>query len=50
VIVGAVMMDIRSQETTLWGTVVLVFSMIGFTGMSLSIVGVIIGIIGSPWQ
>lgn len=46
VILGAVMMNIRPQETTLWGVVVLVFSVIGFTGMGLSIVGAIIGIIG----
>ena len=46
VILGAVMMNIRPQETTLWGIVVLVLSVIGFTGMGLSIVGAIIGIIG----
>lgn len=46
VILGAVMMNTRPQETTLWGLVVLVFSVIGFTGMGLSIVGAIIGIIG----
>lgn len=46
VIIGAVMMNIRPQETTLWGIVVLIFSVIGFTGMGLSIAGAIIGIIG----
>lgn len=46
VILGAVMMNTRPQETTLWGIVVLVFSVIGFTGMGLSIIGAIIGIIG----
>ena len=46
VILGAVMMNTRPQETTLWGIIVLVFSVIGFTGMGLSIVGAIIGIIG----
>ena len=46
VILGAVMMNTRPQETTLWGIVVLVFSVRGFTGMGLSIIGAIIGIIG----
>jgi len=46
VLLGAVMMNTQPQEATLWGIVVLVFSVIGLTGMGLSIVGGIIGIIG----
>ena len=46
VILGAVLMKIIPKETTIWGIVVLVFSVIGFTGMGLSFIGAIIGIIG----
>ena len=46
VVVGAIMMTARPQETTAWGIIVLIFSIIGFTGMGLSILGAIIGIIG----
>lgn len=46
VVVGAIMMNARPQETTTWGIIVLIFSIIGFTGMGLSILGAIIGIIG----
>ena len=46
VIVGAVMINARPQETTLWGIIIIIFSIIGFTGMGLSIFGSILGIIG----
>ena len=46
VIIGAILMNIRPQETTTWGIMVLLFSIIGFTGMSFSILGSILGIIG----
>jgi hypothetical protein len=46
VLVGAIMMNARPQETTTWGIMVLIFSVIGFTGMGFSILGAIIGIIG----
>jgi hypothetical protein len=46
VIVGAIMMSKRSREATIWGIVVLVFSVLGLTGMGLAILGSILGIIG----
>jgi hypothetical protein len=46
VLAGAIMMNARPQETTTWGIIVLIFSIIGFTGMGFSILGAIIGIIG----
>jgi hypothetical protein len=46
VIVGAIMMSKRSHEATIWGIVVLVFSVLGLTGMGLAILGSILGIIG----
>jgi hypothetical protein len=46
VIVGAVMINARPQETTLWGIIIIIFSIVGFTGMGLSFLGSILGIIG----
>jgi hypothetical protein len=46
VIIGAIMMSKRSHEATMWGIVVLVFSVLGFTGMGLALLGSILGIIG----
>jgi hypothetical protein len=46
VIVGAVMINARPQETTLWGIIIVIFSIVGFTGMGLSFFGSILGIIG----
>lgn len=46
VIIGAIMMSKRSHEATMWGIVVLVFSVLGFTGMGLTLLGSILGIIG----
>jgi hypothetical protein len=46
VIVGAVMINARPQETTIWGIIIVIFSIVGFTGMGLSFFGSILGIIG----
>jgi hypothetical protein len=46
VIIGAIMMNKRSREATILGIVVLVFSVVGLTGMGLAILGSILGIIG----
>jgi hypothetical protein len=46
VIVGAIMMNKRSHEATVCGIVVLVFSVLGLTGIGLAILGSILGIIG----
>lgn len=46
VIVGAVMINARPQGTTLWGIIIIIFSIVGFTGMGLSFLGSILGIIG----
>ncbi|MDP9288382.1 MAG: hypothetical protein M3P08_09305 [Thermoproteota archaeon] len=46
VIIGAIMMNKRSHEATIWGILVLVFSVLGLTGMGLAISGSILGIIG----
>lgn len=46
VIIGAIMMNKRSHEATIWGILVLVFSVLGLTGMGLAILGSILGIIG----
>ncbi len=46
VLVGAIMMNARPQETRIWGIIVLVFSIMGFTAMGFSILGAILGIIG----
>jgi hypothetical protein len=46
VIIGAIMLSKRSHEATTWGIVVLVFSVLGLTGMGFAILGSILGIIG----
>ena len=46
VLFGAIMMNARPQETRIWGVIVLVFAIVGFTGMGFSILGAILGIIG----
>jgi len=46
VLFGAIMMNARPQETQIWGVIVLVFAIVGFTGMGFSILGAILGIIG----
>ncbi len=45
VLFGAIMMNARPYETRNWGTIVLVFSVIGLVGMGLSTLGGIIGIV-----
>jgi hypothetical protein len=41
------LLDCRiSAEATIWGIIVLVFSVLGLTGMGLAILGTILGIIG----
>ena len=46
VIIGAIMLSKRSQEATICGIIVLVFSVVALVGMRLSILGSVIGIIG----
>jgi hypothetical protein len=46
VIIGAVIINARPQQTTLWGIIIVIFSIVGFTGMGLSFLGSILGIIG----
>jgi hypothetical protein len=46
VIAGAVIINARPQQTTLWGIIIVIFSIVGFTGMGLSFLGSILGIIG----
>ncbi len=46
VIIGAVMLNARPAEHLAWGTIVLVFSLISFTGMGGFFVGALLGIIG----
>jgi hypothetical protein len=46
VIIAAIMMSKRLHEATIWGIVVLVFSVLGLTGMGLAILGSILGVIG----
>ncbi|MFN3383562.1 MAG: DUF6114 domain-containing protein [Archaeoglobaceae archaeon] len=46
VIIGAIMLNARPAEHILWGTIILVFSVISFVGMGGFMVGAIIGIIG----
>ncbi len=46
ILFGAIMMQIRPKENSIWGIIVIIFSVMGFTGMGFSILGAIIGIIG----
>ena len=46
ILLGAIMMNSRPQETRNWGIIVLIFSVLGLAGMGLSILGGIIGIVG----
>ncbi|MEM0203168.1 MAG: DUF6114 domain-containing protein [Archaeoglobaceae archaeon] len=46
VIIGAVMLNARPAEHNVWGTIILVFSVISFLGMGGFMVGAILGIIG----
>ncbi|MGD0329879.1 MAG: DUF6114 domain-containing protein [Nitrososphaeria archaeon] len=49
VIIAAVMLDTRPSEHTIWGIIVLVFSIISFLGMGGFFVGAILGIIGGAF-
>jgi hypothetical protein len=46
VVIGATMLKFRPQQTTLLGIIIIVFSVVGFTGMGISFIGSILGIIG----
>ena len=46
VVIGAILLRARRLQTTLWGIIIVVFSIVGFTGMGLSFLGSILGIIG----
>lgn len=46
VLMGAIMLNARPRQNTLWGIIIVIFSIIGFTGMGLSFLGSILGIIG----
>jgi hypothetical protein len=46
VLFSAIMMNIQPRNTYTWGIIVLIFSILGFVGMGLSILGSIIGVIG----
>ena len=47
VIIGAVMVNMRPEEHTSWGVIILVFSIISFLGTGGFFIGAILGIIGS---
>ena len=46
VVIGAIMLNFRSQQNILWGIIIVIFSVVGFTGMGISFIGSILGIIG----
>lgn len=46
VLMGAIMLNARPRQNTLWGIIIVIFSIVGFTGMGLSFLGSILGIIG----
>jgi hypothetical protein len=46
VIIGGIMASKRPQEATIWGSIVLAFSVLALAGMGFSILGSILGIIG----
>ena len=46
VLIGAIMMNARPGQNTLWGIITVIFSIVGFTGMGLSFLGSILVIIG----
>jgi len=47
VLIGAIMLNFQPQQSTLWGIIIVIFSIVGFTGMGLSFLGSILGIIGA---
>lgn len=46
VLVGALMINVRRNEQTTWGIIILVFSIASFIGMGGYFIGAILGIIG----
>ncbi len=46
VIIGAVMLNARPAEHNVWGTIILIFSVISFIGRGGFLIGAILGIIG----
>jgi len=46
VIVGAVMINIHPSQSSTWGIVVLVFSIISFVGMGGFVIGAVLGVVG----
>ncbi len=48
-IVGAVMLKAKPQEHIMWGTVILIFSVISFVGMGGFFLGAVLGIIGGAF-
>jgi len=46
VIVGAAMISIHPSQSSMWGIVVLMFSIISFVGMGGFVIGAVLGIVG----
>jgi hypothetical protein len=46
VIIGAVMINIHPSQSSTWGIIVLVFSIISFLGMGGFLIGAVLGIVG----
>lgn len=46
VTIGAVMLSLRPAGHDMWGTLILVFSLIGFLGMGGFFIGAIVGVVG----
>ncbi len=45
ILLGAIMMQVRPKKNSMWGITVIIFSVMGFTGMGFPNLGAIIGII-----
>jgi bacteriorhodopsin len=48
-IVGAAMLRARPREHVLWGTIILVFSVVSFVGMGGFFIGAVLGIVGGAF-
>lgn len=46
VVIGAIMLNVRPAEHITWGIIVLIFSIVSFTGMGGYFIGAILGIAG----
>jgi hypothetical protein len=46
VLIGAIILNFRAEQNALWGIIIIIFSIVGFTGMGISFLGSILGIIG----